>query len=335
MSRIHEALARARAIGSAGGVLPAESSDEHDQARLPMAPTEWVPEPMAPTEWAPEQTAQPRLIVPALLSDPIVPALLSDPIVPALPSDPIGPPAGSNGHATAQVWAFSPKLKEKLVVEDGVDHAAVEQYRRLAAALHLAQGVRGSESVKIVMIASSVSSEGKTLTSVNLALTLSESYHRRVLLVDGDLRRPWLHEVFQVSNVGGLNDTLTSPDPKIAILQVSNTLSVLTAGRAASDPMRVLSSERMGRVLHDVRARFDWVLLDTPPITLLSDASLLASKADVVILVVEAGKTRFEIVQSAVEAIGRDRIVGIVLNRVQRGPSSVYAQQESQGPDGS
>jgi protein-tyrosine kinase len=306
MSRIHDALARARALGSPEG-LPAESSAEFDKTLTPMAPAEWAPEP----------TAQPRLPVPPVVSEPTA--------LPAV-SAPIAPPAGSNGHGAATVWAFSPRLKEKLVVEDGVNHAAVEQYRRLAAALHLAQGERGPESVKIVMIASSVSTEGKTLTSVNLALTLSESYHRRVLLVDGDLRRPWLHEVFQVSNFGGLNDTVTSHEGKITVRQISKTLSVLTAGRPAPDPMRVLSSERMDHVLREARAKFDWVLLDTPPVTLLSDASLLASKADLVILVVQAGKTRCEIVQGAVEAIGRDRIVGVVLNRAQSVPPSVYAQ---------
>ncbi len=243
-------------------------------------------------------------------------------------------PVGSNGHDPAKVWAFSPTLKEKLVLGDGVDRGAVEQYRRLATVLHLTQRQRGPEKAKIVMIASSLSAEGKTLTCVNLALTLSESYRRSVLLVDGDLRRPWLHEVFQVPNIAGLNETLMSPVAKIPVLQISERLSLITAGRPASDPMRVLSSPRMEEVLEQARGRFDWVLLDTPPITLLTDASLLASKADLVILVVEAGKTSFEAVQRAVDAVGRDRLVGVVLNRVASAPPSVYTRQQHGSADG-
>src|SRR5688572_24489176 len=307
MSRIHQALDRARTTDRPEGALQGDLDDKHEKALLPQAPAEWVIE---------EVTPRP-------------------PPVRVSVSDPTKAPIRPAEHDTSSVWAFGKKVKEKLVVEDGVDHAFVEQYRRLAAALHLAQAERGADNVKIVMIASSVSAEGKTLTSVNLALTLSESYHRRVLLVDGDLRRPWLHEVFQVQNVGGLNDTLTAREAKIPILQLSKTLSLLTAGRPATDPMRVLSSERMQRVLQQARGKFDWVLLDTPPITLLSDASLLASKADLVVLVVEAGKTRFEVVQQAVDAVGRDRIVGVVLNRVDSAPPSVYARQEHEETDGS
>jgi protein-tyrosine kinase len=171
-----------------------------------------------------------------------------------------------------------------------------------------------------------LSAEGKTLTCVNLALTLSESYHRSVLLMDGDLRRPWLHDVFGVPNFSGLNDTSTSPEVKIPVLQVSEKLSLLTAGRPASDPMRVLSSERMDHVLQEARGRFDWVLLDTPPITLLTDASLLASKADLVVLVVEAGKTSYQVALRAIDVVGRNRLIGVVLNRAQAPSPSVYSE---------
>jgi protein-tyrosine kinase len=302
MTRIYEALARARTLGPAEEV-PAESDAIYADA----------PPPAAPAEWVPDQTIQPLWPVQAPVAEPIRRQV------------------GSNGDAPAKIWTFSQKLKEKLVLENGVDQAAVEQYRRLAAVLHLAQRERGPDKAKIVMISSSLSAEGKSLTCVNLALTLSESYHRSVLLVDGDLRRPWLHEVFQVPNVEGLNDSLRSHGT-IPVLQVSPKLSLVTAGPPAPDPMRVLSSERMEHFLQQARERFDWILLDTPPITLLSDASLLASKADLVILVVEAGKTNFEKVQRAVDAVGRERIVGVVLNRVQALPHSRYAERDTDEP---
>lgn len=191
--------------------------------------------------------------------------------------------------------------------------SSVEQYRRLAARLHLAQM---EHQTRIVMVTSAIPGEGKTLTAANLALTLSESYRRKVLLVDADLRRPWMHQVFQVPNVTGLNDGLRSEsERKVHLIEVTEGLTLLTAGRPDPDPMSVLSSDRMRHVLEEAGTRFDWVIIDTPPVGLLTDAHLLASLVDTVLLVVHAGYTPLAAINTAVQAIGRDRILGIVLNR--------------------
>ena len=204
---------------------------------------------------------------------------------------------------------------EKLVITPATAPISIEQYRRVSAVLHLTQIENGT---KIIMVASALPGEGKTLTATNLALTLSESYQRSVLLVDADLRRPTIHELFRLPNVTGLNDGLKSQeDRKLAIVQHSQHLSILTAGRPDPDPMSGLSSDRMRRVLAEASARFDWVVLDTPPIGLLPDAHLLSSMVDGIVLVVRAGHTPYAPVQRAVQALGRDRILGVVLNRVQ------------------
>src|SRR5712691_10806556 len=103
---------------------------------------------------------------------------------------------------------FSADAVNKLVIGEDADHSVVEQYRRLAAVLHHAQNQRGARSV---MIASAVAAEGKTLTATNLALTLSHSFERRVLLIDADLRRPSVHDVFRLPNDCGLVDNLSRP----------------------------------------------------------------------------------------------------------------------------
>jgi protein-tyrosine kinase len=203
-------------------------------------------------------------------------------------------------------------LQEKLVTQPSVERASVEQYRRLAARLHLAQSEHGT---KVVMITSAIASEGKTLTATNLALTLSESYKRRVLLIDADLRRPWVHELFKIPNLTGLNDGIRADtERKVPVIRISENLSVLTAGRPDPDPMSVLTSDRMRRVLADAGRSFDWVIVDTPPVAVLSDAHLLATLVDTVILVVKAGSTQVPAMRQAVEAVGRDRILGVVLN---------------------
>lgn len=203
----------------------------------------------------------------------------------------------------------------------------LEEYRRLAALLHHTQLERGSQ---VLMVTSAVAGEGKTLTSTNLALTLSGSYGRNVLLIDADLRRPSLHRMFNVSNASGLSDLLavgSSTTP--ALLSLSPRLTLLTAGRPDHDPMAALTSSRMKQLITEARTGFDWIIVDTPPVGLLTDASLLASMVDLALLVVRAESTPFEQVQRAAEAIGRHRITGVVLNRVSRaalGEASRYAE---------
>lgn len=211
---------------------------------------------------------------------------------------------------------------EKLVSAPTVDRGSVEQYRRLAARLHLSQTERGTRSV---MITSALAGEGKTLTSTNLALTLSDSYKRRVLLIDADLRRPGVHELFKLPNVTGLNDGIRSDDErKVPLIRVSEYLSIVTAGRPDPDPMSVLSSDRMRRVLADAARTFDWVIVDTPPVVMLSDAHLLATLVDTVVMVVEAAVTPLRAMKQAVEAVGRDRIFGVVLNCADQSRHGAY-----------
>jgi capsular exopolysaccharide synthesis family protein len=218
------------------------------------------------------------------------------------------------GHLLGVFQGFSPVASGKLVVMPSIPAAAVEQYRRLAASLHHTQL---QKQTQVVMLTSASPGEGKTLTSVNLALTLSESYRRNVLLIDADLRRPNVHQLFQLPNVLGLSDGLKSDtDQKLSLIQVSEYLTVLPAGRPDPDPMGGLTSERMRRIVQQAAARFDWVIIDTPPVGFLSDANLLVAMVDVAIFVVRAGKSPYRLIQRALDAVGRDRILGVVLNAV-------------------
>jgi capsular exopolysaccharide synthesis family protein len=211
---------------------------------------------------------------------------------------------------------------QKVVTDTKTMTASREQYRRLAASLHQAQT---SSGVKVVMVASAVPDEGKTLTATNLALTFSESYRRHVLLIDADLRHPSLQELFEIPAGTGLGEGLaTAQERTLTVHYVSPRLAVLPAGHPSSDPMAGLTSERMRRLIVEAREMFDWVILDTPPVGLLPDANLLASFVDSTIIVVRAGWTPFELVQRTVETIGRERTLGIVLNRLLSMPQPYY-----------
>lgn len=229
---------------------------------------------------------------------------------------PAAAPAPANDEASNELALrkqVSAALATKTVVDDSMMPTSREQYRRLAAALHQAQRTSG---FKVVMVASAVAGEGKTLTASNLAMTLSESYRRDVLLIDADLRRPSLHSVFQIPGAPGLSDGLvTANEPKLPLHRVSERLAVLPAGQPTSDPIGALTSERMRRLIDEAREVFDWVVIDTPPVGLLTDAALLSSMADGVVLVVKAESTPHDMVNRAVQAIGRERVLGTVLNR--------------------
>lgn len=218
--------------------------------------------------------------------------------------------------------SLSSQWRERLAIAPEANPMLVEQYRRLAATLHHAQSGSG---IRVIMLTSASADDGKTLTAVNLALVLSESYRRRVLLIDADLRRPSLGNVADVTDAPGLSDALKSAtDQKLAILQVTPTLMLLPAGRPDPDPMGGLTSARMRQILEEAADRFDWVILDAPPMGPMADASLLSQMVDGAVFVVRAGRTQYPLVQKAVEALGRERILGVVLNGVDDLPPDQY-----------
>ena len=188
-----------------------------------------------------------------------------------------------------------------------------EQYRRLAACLHHSQAINGT---RVVMVTSALVGEGKTLTAANISLTLSHSYQKNVLLIDADFRRPSLHAIFGVNGTTGLAEVLTTAeDEQVRVRQVSPRLGILLGGRPMSDPIAALTSDRMRQLIDEARKSFDWVIIDTPPVALLTDANLVSAITDGALIVVKAGHTPWDLVDRTVQVIGRERTLGVVLNR--------------------
>jgi capsular exopolysaccharide synthesis family protein len=231
-------------------------------------------------------------------------------VAPIEPIAPVVPEA-------APVAAPAVVMSDKLVTTQGFDAVATEEYRKLAAALHQMQQDHGT---KAVMVTSTLAAEGKTLTAANLAVTLSESFHRRVLLIDADLRRPSAHEMFGCPNTAGLSNELDADQSQLQpLIDISERLTLLPAGPRNSDPMSALTSERMQHLIDEAVTRFDWVVLDAPPVLAMPDASLLARMLDIVVFVVRAGKTSSRSIQRAMGLIDKTKFAGVVLNRVAEG----------------
>lgn len=295
MSRIEEAMRRARTVDAGQTRHRSHGDGGAETAAVSSAEAELEESP-----WHFDAAATARTDTPRLVPN-------RRPPVPPAPAD--RPAAHVSRFGTAD------NAGARFLGTRDMPPLAVEQYRRLAATLHHLQSERG---IKVVMITSALSGEGKSLTSTNLALTLSQSYRRRVLLIDGDLRRPSIHQIFEVQNSQGLSEGIKSEnEEKLSITEIFENLSILTAGKPDPDPMSSLTSERMRRIVAEARMKFDWVIIDTPPVALLPDAGLLAAIAEAAVLVVGAARAPFDVIQRTVDSIGRDKIMGVVLNRAE------------------
>jgi protein-tyrosine kinase len=304
MTRLSEALERARAESAADAAAMVDAPAATERS------TDWKFAPVE-TMHVPEEPPVPEIVA-------APPAIEPE----AEPAAPAFAPSVARERSRSKALRFGASDRDKLIVGENVDQALIEQYRHLAAVMHHAQK---ASNVRSVMVTSALPAEGKTLTATNLALTLSESYQRRVLLIDADLRRPRMREMFALPPTEGLTDSLALPrEGKLPVHQVTPTLWVLTSGRVLPDPMSLLVSPAMKQLLDDAKESFDWVVVDTPPIGLLSDANLLAAMIDTTLLVVSAKSTPYPMVQRAAQAVGTNRILGVVLNRADQLGVSPY-----------
>jgi capsular exopolysaccharide synthesis family protein len=210
-----------------------------------------------------------------------------------------------------------------------------ESYRSLRTALLLSS----ARELKVVAVTSAVAGEGKTATASNLAVVLAQ-LGRQVLIVDCDLRKPRLHQVFRVSNRFGLVNQLTAtaePESVFLPTEVPN-LWVTPSGPIPPNPSELLASDRMREWLRTLRARFDFVVLDTPPALAVTDATIVGLLADGVVLTLRSGKVTREEARLCRDRLRQAgiRILGAVLNRyraLQTGLGKRYKYYEAYGAE--
>jgi len=195
-----------------------------------------------------------------------------------------------------------------------------EAYRTLRTNLDFAGLDR---ALKTLVVTSAGVGEGKTTTLANLAVVSAQA-GRRVILVDADLRRPTLHRIFGLPNEMGLTTMMRDEEalaaPPLQATEVEG-LSVLTSGPLPPNPADLMGSRRMEEVIAALSERADQVLFDTPPVVAVTDAAVLATKVDGVLLVIGAGKTRRDQARAAVQRLEQinARLVGAVLTNAEMG----------------
>lgn len=191
-----------------------------------------------------------------------------------------------------------------------------EAYRSLRTTLFFSTK---ESKEKVIQVSSSEPGDGKSTTTANLAVAIAQS-GKRVLLIDADMRRPTVHELFGLAQQDGLSDLLVGTQPLVAVLKetpVAN-LSIVTSGVAPENPAELLSSGRLEDILQAAREQFDWVLVDCPPVLAVSDPCVVAPHADGLLLVVRLRKNKRATLQRTREVLDAHgiRTLGVIGNDI-------------------
>lgn len=194
---------------------------------------------------------------------------------------------------------------------------AAEAYRTLRTNIQFSSL---DKPLHTLLATSTVPDEGKSTTLANLAVTMAQA-EQRVILVDCDLRRPTLHMLFNLPNDMGLTSMILANDDSMLPLQQTSVpgLQALTSGPLPPRPADILGSRRMEAIIERLRAEADVVLFDTPPVIAVTDAAVLATRVDGVLLVLKASHTTRDHARQAKEVLERVKanIVGVVLNNAE------------------
>jgi capsular exopolysaccharide synthesis family protein len=211
-----------------------------------------------------------------------------------------------------------------LVMEEGMDSPHAEAYRVLRTNLLFS---RKDDKLNTVAVVSAGAGEGKSTTVFNLAAVFAQS-RQRVLIVDSDLRRPTLHKMLHVTNSLGLTNYLLKQNTLEEVIQTTNlpTLDFLASGKLPSSSLGILSSAQMKELIDELKARYDFVFFDSPPIMGVSDASILASEVDMTLQVIQYRRYPQPMnirAKQLIEKVGGN-LVGIVLNNINMSQDESY-----------
>jgi capsular exopolysaccharide synthesis family protein len=208
---------------------------------------------------------------------------------------------------------------------------AAEQYRAARLAIETFRRERGT---KIVAVSSPGRGDGKTITAVNLAGALAQASDARVVLVDADLRHPGTAKSLGLPGGRGLStfllDTRTTVDD-IVERPAGLTFAVIPAGPVSSMPYELLKSPRLASLLASLRERFDFVVVDTPPVLPYPDVGILRDAVDGFVMIVRANRTTRELLRDSLNAVGRPRTLGLIYNDDDRSSISVAGEEQDEG----
>jgi capsular exopolysaccharide synthesis family protein len=223
---------------------------------------------------------------------------------------------------------ISPAPRSRLISLTEKESLGAEKFRFLAVRLRQMQQAR---SLRKLLVTSTIPEEGKSVISANLAITLARKQRQRVLLVEGDLRRPVLAHAFGLGNLPGMSELLQQePGPLNNIYRLDEAkIWFIPAGRPPENPLELIQSARLPEVLQQLAASFDWVIIDSPPILPLADTTVWSRLSDGVLLISREGTTQKKALLRGLEALGKSNLVGVVINSCSDVDESNYYQRYS------
>jgi len=250
-------------------------------------------------------------------------------------------PAGPEGAPPASCYLRLDELRQRCAKpgwklnpdyavffgEQSLERCA-EQFRTLRSRLYR---LREKRPIRTLLITSASPGEGKSFVALNLAQAIARQHERRALLIDADLRASRLHVRMGAPSAPGLSDYLAGEADEFSIVQADakEDIFFIPAGRSVSNPAELLANNRLKSLLGRMAPVFEWIIVDAPPVLPVSDASVLAGMCDGVIFVLRAGRTAFDLAQTACLEFRENNLLGAVLNDVDEevmyGAYSYYA----------
>jgi capsular exopolysaccharide synthesis family protein len=223
-------------------------------------------------------------------------------------------------------------MDPRIIVHNLPKSANAEAYRTIRSNIRFSSTDR---EIKSLLITSSGPEEGKSLTCANLAVAFAAS-ETKVLLIDADLRKPNLHRIMNINKKDGLTNILSEHKDYKAFIsrtEVSN-LDVLSSGPVPPNPSEMLSSKAMKSLMEQLKSNYDIVIVDTPPVGLVTDAQILSTLVDGAILVVASEKAKVDSTRNARDLLKNvnSNILGVILNRVKK-KEKVYYYEYSEKPE--
>jgi exopolysaccharide/PEP-CTERM locus tyrosine autokinase len=216
-------------------------------------------------------------------------------------------------------------LDENLIVLSKPRSFEAEQFKMLRSSLLFPHT---GKPPRTIMVTSAFPGEGKTFVSSNLAVSIAQGINEHVMLVDCDIRLPDLHLNFGFKEVKGLAEYLTEGlELKDLLLKTSvDKLTLLPGGTPPPNPAELIASKKMSRLIAEVRSRYKdrYIIIDSPPPSMTSETSVIAKHVDGILLVINYGKTPREMASQLVDLFGKEKLLGIVFNRYERGFYSDY-----------
>lgn len=217
-----------------------------------------------------------------------------------------------------------------LITDEKTPFYVIESYKAMRT--NLIFSLSTSEK-KIFAVSSALPSEGKSTTAANIAIALSQLNANKVLLIDGDMRKPVQHKIFKLKNKNGLSAILGKMSSIEDCIQksVMNNLDVITAGEQPPNPAELLSSEQMEKLLAELSEKYDYIVIDMPPVNVVSDPLAVSRLISGLMVVVKYGKTSFDDIEEVMKKseLSDMKLLGFAVTRIQRknGGNSYYSKK--------